>query len=200
MSERKYWENKWASSENKPPNEFAKRAYAAIRKRNHKTLLDLGCGDGRDSRYFAGKGLRVSALDFSRSGIENLKSLHPAIKTYLADIRRLKFKRDSFDIIYAHLSLHYFNDKETTEIFKNLYRLLKKGGLIFVKCKSTDDALSGKGKKIGPDMYHKEHLRHFFSKEYMTGKLKKFKILKLRKTSSVYHTYKSSFIEATATK
>jgi ubiquinone/menaquinone biosynthesis C-methylase UbiE len=200
MSERKYWENKWTSSGKLPPNDFAKKTYAVIRNGNHRTLLNIGCGDGRDSLYFAAKGLRVSALDFSKSGIENLKSLHPDIKTYLADIRRMRFKKDSFDIIYAHLSLHYFNDKETSGIFRNLYCFLKKGGLIFVKCKSTDDVLYGKGMRIGPDMYRKGHPRHFFSKEYMTSKMRKFKLLKLRKTSSVYHTYKSSFIEAIATK
>ena len=200
MSERKYWKNRWVSSEKKPPNPFAKKAYALIRKGDYKTFLDVGCGDCKDSLYFAKKGLHVSALDFSKSGIKNLKSLNPNIKTYLSDIRKMKFNNNAFDIIYAHLSLHYFNDKETTAIFRNLYRILKKDGLIFVKCKSTDDLLYGKGEKVGPDMYRKGHTRHFFSKEYMASRLQKFKILKLRKTSSVYHAYKSSFIEVIATK
>ncbi|MDO8522417.1 MAG: class I SAM-dependent methyltransferase [bacterium] len=200
MNEKEYWKNRWVTGERNPPNPFAKKAYALIRKRNYITLLDIGCGDGRDSLYFAEKGLRVSALDFSKNGVTNLKSLNSNIKTYVGDIRKMPFGQNSFDIVYAHLSLHYFDDKETDKIFENLYRILKKGGLIFVKCKSTDDALYGKGEKRGPDMYRDGHLRHFFSKEYMASKMKKFKILKLRKTSSVYDLYKSSFIEAIATK
>ena len=200
MSEKKYWKDHWVSGKKNPPNDFARKAYAVVRKGNSKTLLDLGCGDGRDSVYFAERGLHVHALDFSKNGIENIKSLNPNIKTFLGDIKNMKFKKGSFDIIYAHLSLHYFNDQETTKIFKALYRILKKGGLIFVKCKSTDDALYGKGKRIGPDMYQKGHIRHFFSREYMASKLQRFRVLKLCKTSSVYHAYKSSFIEAIATK
>ncbi len=46
-------------------------------------------------------------------------------------------------------------------------------------------------------MYKKDHIRHFFSKNYMKEKLNKFKI---RKTSSIYHNYKSAFIEAVAKK
>lgn len=175
-----------------------------IKAKNCRSLLDLGYGNGRDSIYFANKVLKVTAVDFSKSGIEKLKTRQNRIKNrincILKDIRNINFPENSFDVIYAHLSLHYFDDKTTSKIFDNLYKVLKKGGLIFVKCKSTDDALFGKGKKVGENMYKKGHVRHFFTKEYMTEKLKKFKIIKVRKTSSVYHKYKSAFIEAVATK
>ena len=39
---------------------------------------------------------------------------------------------DKFDVIYANLSLHYFNDKTTTKIFSNLLKLLNKNGYLFV--------------------------------------------------------------------
>ena len=77
---------------------------------------------------------------------------------------------------------------------------MKSGGIIFIKCKSVEDALYGQGEKVGEDMYKKGHLRHFFSENYMKEKLRDFKILNVRKTSSVYHQYKSNFIEAVATK
>ena len=62
------------------------------------------------------------------------------------------------------------------------------------------DIAEFKGKKIAENMYEKGHTRHFFSKEYMAEKLEKFKIIKIRKTSSVYHDDKSNFIEGIATK
>ena len=176
MSEQEYWEEHWTTRRKKAANNFAKRAYTLIQQRGLKTLLDVGSGDGRDSLYFAGKGLSVTAVDFSESGIDQLKSQNDDIQTRVADIKNLKFSPNSFDVIYAHLSLHYFDDRVTTEVFESLYQMLKKGGLLFVKCKSVDDALYGKGKKIGPDMYQRSHLRHFFSREYMQEKLKSFKI------------------------
>ena len=98
------------------------------------------------------------------------------------------------------MSLHYFDDKTTTKVFDKLYKILKKNGLLFVKCKSIDDIMYGKGKKIEDNFYILEgHARHFFDKDYMKDKLKRFKILKIRKSVSMYKR-KSSFIEAVATK
>jgi len=200
MSESNYWKNKWSNRPSEPATNFAKRAYKLIKTKNLKTLLDLGCGDGRDSIYFSNKGLKVTAVDFSESGIEELKARQNRIDCVLKDIRNVNFPKNSFDVIYAHLALHYFDDKTTSNIFDNLYKILKKGGLIFIKCKSTDDPLFGKGEKVGENMYKKGHIRHFFTKEYMTEKLRGFKIIKIRRTSSVYQEYKSAFIEAVATK
>jgi ubiquinone/menaquinone biosynthesis C-methylase UbiE len=200
MKNSDYWKNKWLSRPQEPANNFSVNSYKLIKKNKQKTILDLGCGDGRDSIYFFNKGLKVTAVDFSDSGIKKIKSQNSKINCVLSDIRKIKFPKNSFDVIYAHLSVHYFDDKTTTKIFDNLYKILKKDGLIFIKCKSIDDTLFGKGKKIAENMYKKGHTRHFFSKEYMAEKLKKFKIIRIRKTSSVYHRYKSAFIEAIATK
>ncbi len=195
-----YWKNKWVNRSFEPANNFAKRAYVLIKKRNFKTLLDLGCGSGRDALYFSSRKLKVTAVDFSESGINKLKQQNQQITCILQDIRNVKFQENSFDVVYAHLSLHYFSDEITNKIFLNLYKILRKGGLIFVKCKSTQDILCGQGERIGENMWKKGHMRHFFTKEYMEEKLKKFKIIKIRKTSSVYHEYKSVFIEAIAEK
>lgn len=200
MNESNYWKNKWSDRPLEPANNFARRAYVLVKSKKLKSLLDLGCGDGRDSIYFSNKGLLVTSVDFSESGIAKLKTQSQKIKCIAEDIRDIDFPDNSFDVIYAHLSLHYFDDESTSKIFDNLFRILKKGGFIFIKCKSVDDALFGKGEKVGENMYKKGHIRHSFTKDYMTKKLKSFKIIRVRKTSSVYHEYKSAFIEAIATK
>ena len=205
MSEEEYWKTKWNKRELEEANDFARRSFSQIKDKNFKTLLDLGCGDGRDSLFFAKEGLNVTSVDFSESGIKKLNELIKEkelrnIKAIQTDIRKINFQDNSFDVIYAHLSLHYFDDEITTQVFDKLFRILKKDGLIFIKCKSVEDALYGQGEKVGEDMYRKGHLRHFFSEEYMKEKLRNFKILSVRKTSSVYHQYESNFIEAVGTK
>lgn len=206
MDQKKLWQTKWSDKTSYlPPNNFANRAYKMI-KPKHKTLLDLGCGNGRDSLYFARKGLKVTAADWSQSSLDQLQKLAEKRKVanfevVQQNISKLMFKPNSFDVIYAHLSLHYFDDKTTREIFNKLYGVLKKDGLLFVKCKSTDDMLYGRGRKLEENMYeHREHVRHFFDKEYMNALLAKFQIIKVRRSSSIYHSYKSSFIEAIAKK
>ena len=201
MDQRKLWGKKWNNAKILPANNFARRIFSLIRNKKYKTLLDLGCGLGQDSIYFAKKGFQVTAVDFSKSGLDKIPQNIKNLKIIQQDIKNLKFKSNSFDVIYTHLSLHYFSDEITTKIFNKLHLILKKKGIIFIKCKSTEDSLFGKGEKIAPNIFlRKNHVRHFFDKEYMRSKLSKFNILKIRKTSSIYHSYKSSFIEVIATK
>lgn len=200
-NQKKLWTNFWQNSKITTVNNFAKKSFSEIKKHNEfKTLLDLGCGTGQDANYFANKGLHVTAVDFSASGIQLIPK-HPNLKIINQDIQNINFTNNSFDVIYSHLSLHYFDNQTTTQIFNKLHSILSPGGLIFIKCKSTDDKLYGIGEKLESDIFCiNDHVRHFFSKNYMKEKIAKFSLLKIRKTSSIYHGHKSSFIEVIATK
>jgi len=201
MEQADFWNKKSIKDLLKKTNNFAKRSLKLIKQKNLKTILDLGCGRSRDPLFFTKNGLEVTALDVSKNRLESLRRMGlKNITLANQDIKNIKFPDNSFDVIYSHLSLHYFDDKTTTKILDKLYRILKKNGLFFVKCKSVDDVMYGKGKKIGENIYNLDgHVRHFFDKDYMIDKLNKFKVLKIRKSTSMYKR-KSSFIEAVAMK
>lgn len=200
MNETDYWNKLWAKESQTTANNFAIRAYKIIRTKHYSTLLDLGCGDGRDSIYFSKKGLKVTGVDFSQIAMDRLKIQNPDVQWIQQDIRNIDFKEHSFDVIYSHLSLQYFDDETTNQIVGKLYKILANNGLLFVKCKSIDDQKYGQGEKVGEDLFMAEHLRHFFSKEYMVKILHQFEIIKVIRTSSTYTGYRSAFIEAVATK
>src|SRR3989344_8513207 len=200
MNDIKYWKQRWTQYATRKPNEFALTTWGFLKDINISTLLDVGCGDGADSIFFHSQGIRVTALDFSDSGIEHLRALAPNITAVHQDILEMDFADNSFDVIYAHLSLQYFDDVNTTNIFHKLHRILKKGGYIFIKCKSVDDPLYGHGENIGEDMFYLKHVRHFFSKKYMAEKLKNFTVIRVDATTGNYHEHSSAFIEAVATK
>jgi len=200
MSKDKAWQNRWVNKDKWPESRFAKRVSLFLKNKKVGTVLELGCGGGRDAVFFTKKGLRVVALDNFESEKQQLKLQQAGIKFINSDIKDIKLKANSFDVIYAHLSLHYFNEKDTQSIFAKLYKILKPGGYLFVKCKSTADPLFGKGKKIEDDFYEFEHRRHFFTKEYMQKNLQDFAIIKIQKTNSFINPGKASFIEAFAKK
>ena len=54
------------------PSDFAQICFRDFDKYHVKKLLELGCGQGRDTIYFASNGLDVHAIDFSKVAIENL--------------------------------------------------------------------------------------------------------------------------------
>jgi ubiquinone/menaquinone biosynthesis C-methylase UbiE len=200
MIKNKKWKDKWINKNNWPESLFAKRVYLFIKNKRLKTVLDLGCGGGRDSQYFSRKGLVVTALDMATGEQQQEKLKRNNIRFIKSDIGDIRLKDDSFDMIYAHLSLHYFDNEKTEKILGKLYKILKPGGYIFIKCKSIDDPLFGKGKMIENNFYDFGHVRHFFSKEYMREKLKDFRIIKIFKTNSFKNPSRASFIEAFAQK
>jgi SAM-dependent methyltransferase len=194
-----YWSDKPARFVQK--NAFADKCGVFLS--GTEKLLDLGCGHGEDSLHFAKLGCDATAIDISAVNIAHLKENPEAekIKAIQHDLADpLPFDDKLFDAVYAHLSLHYFDDAKTKEIFEEILRVLKPGGWLFAKCKSVDDPLYGKGELIAKDMYKQEHVRHFFSAEYMRECLAKFDIQSIEKTSSKYIDYESAFIEAIARK
>ncbi len=201
-SNRAVWQKKWEGRKD-PVNAFAKGLVRRLGHGRGRTILDVGCGNGVDSLYFAARGYDVTATDFSESGIAILRSqakekdliidarLHDTARTF-------PFRKHAFDIIYAHLALHYFDDAVTRKVFSEMKRLLKKGGLLFVKCKSTKDCLYGVGEEIGPDIFREGHVRHFFTPAYMKDVLGKFRLLSIRTSRSSYHGKTSAFVAAIA--
>lgn len=199
---REIWKNKW-HGRSEPVNAFARTVVRRMGTGRGRRLLDVGCGNGQDSLYLAKAGFQVTATDFSESGIEILSERAAAhalpIDARLHDTaQKFPFESGYFDVVYAHLALHYFDDSMTRKVFCEMHRLLRKGGVLFVKCKSVDDSLYGKGENVGPDMYRSGHTRHFFSAEYLTSVLAEFEIVSLRKSASSYHGKRSAFVAAVA--
>lgn len=103
-------------------------------------LLDIGCGEGKDSVFFAKVGYDVTAFDISDAGIEKTKILaHKAgvkVKVFKADL--LDYRLDcKFDILFSSGVLHYIKPQYRTEIFNNYKEHTNPNGIhafnVFVK-------------------------------------------------------------------
>ncbi|MBU0598135.1 class I SAM-dependent methyltransferase, partial [Patescibacteria group bacterium] len=76
----------------------------------------------------------------------------------------LPFNKEIFDIVYSHLSLHYFDKKTTKKIFSQIYKVLKPHGFIAIMLNSTKDPEYGQGKKLEQDFYQiGEITKRYFS-------------------------------------
>jgi SAM-dependent methyltransferase len=89
-------------------------------------LLDVGCGSG-DVPVFLLKRLPGPLLAV---GVD-VKTLHlraapRALRSVVADVRRLPFPDRAFDVVTASLFLHHFDEEELPEILAGLHRLARR--------------------------------------------------------------------------
>jgi ubiquinone/menaquinone biosynthesis C-methylase UbiE len=95
-----------------------------------KSVLDIGCGFGDHVRFLSKKNpKKIVGFDLSKELIDLAKSLKiKNAEFFVWDMnKKFKFKDSSFDIVYSSLAIHYAKDID--KFFKEVKRVLKKGGL-----------------------------------------------------------------------
>jgi SAM-dependent methyltransferase len=110
-----------------PENRFILAQMGDIRG---KRLLDLGCGAGENSVYFAKKGAHCVATDYSPGMVEVALQLAEAngveVEGRTENAMELTFPDNTFDIVYASNLLHHIPDPKVA--IKEMHRVLKPGG------------------------------------------------------------------------
>lgn len=110
------------------------RSYLKIEK--DYTVLDLGCGGGRNIEYFLTKANKVYGIDHSETSVKMASEINKEAIEYgrcqisVGDVRSLPFENESIDIITAFETIYFWDDIE--ECFKEIYRLLKNGGQFLI--------------------------------------------------------------------
>jgi len=110
-----------------PENRFILKHLGDVRG---KKLLDLGCGAGENSVYFAKKGAECVAADYSPGMVQVALNLaqknHVQISGQVVNAMALDIPDQSFDIVYASNLLHHLPDPQ--QAIREMHRILKPGG------------------------------------------------------------------------
>lgn len=95
-----------------------------------KRLLDLGCGAGENSVYFAKRGALCVAVDYSPGMLEVALQLAAAnsvhIQGHVMNAMALDFSDNTFDFVYASNLLHHLTEPKIA--IREMHRVLKPGG------------------------------------------------------------------------
>jgi len=160
----------------------------------HKgNLLDLGAGQGQDSRFFAQRGYNVTMTDISDVALDIAKqklakSIHSRITIRAHDLTTpLPFPDNAFEIVYSHLALQYFDAKTTHMIFEEIYRILKPGGMAACLLNSIHDPDYHSGNEIEPGLIVINGIyKHYFSDATILPFINKFHVLVLDENGETY--------------
>ncbi|MDR2580511.1 MAG: adenylyl-sulfate kinase [Fibromonadaceae bacterium] len=162
LDEQVYWNNYYKNKLAKEyPSQFALDILPKLEKGNF--LADLGCGNGRDSLFFAKNGLNVTAIDRSEQAIYNMS---PSLQNTefmcgnFIDSEELYSKR--FDYFYSRFTIHSIFANEQHKMLQNIFSALKANGLFFIEARSVKDCIFGKGTFIERNGYvYNGHFRRF---------------------------------------
>lgn len=177
-SQKEQWDRTYAGAEDffgKEPSELAVSVLPIMKENKASEVLELGCGQGRDTWYLAKNGFRVTALDYSETGVCQMRDvakkqkLEHVVTVGAHDARSpLPFKDAAFDVVYSHMFFTMeFSEEEVAKMLQECSRVLRPGGLNVYSVRNDHDPHYGKFTPKGKDMWQNPlgFVVHFFSEE-----------------------------------
>ena len=101
-----------------------------------KKILDVGCGPGRDAKYFSDHGLDVTGIDLTSNFIKMASQNVPNVKFIQMDMRNLDFPQNTFDGVWVCASFYHIPKKDAKNTLRGFRKILKSSGIIFISIKS----------------------------------------------------------------
>ncbi len=168
-----YYERNLNNLKNNPPSPFAKYLVENKYLEKPKKIIELGCGNGRDSIYFSKNNSLVTAVDQCENTTKLLNECKN-IDSFPADFTNLSAFPDliSFDIVYSRFTIHSIDENGEDRTLNWAYDSLVNGGLLCIEARTTKDPLCGKGEYKGDYIwFFNNHHRRFVDAKRLKKKI-----------------------------
>jgi ubiquinone/menaquinone biosynthesis C-methylase UbiE len=172
------------------PSELGQSAIRLFHENAVETVLELGCGQGRDTWAFVKSGLKVIALDYSATGICQMidkartQGVENRIELKVQDLRQgIPLPDSSVDAVFSHMLLCMeLQVKEIQFILDECRRVLRPSGLNVFSVRNDHDPHYGKFVPKGEDMWQNPMglVVHFFSEEKVRKLSKGYEVVRIR--------------------
>jgi tellurite methyltransferase len=100
------------------------------------SILEVGCGEGKNALFLAEKGFDVHAFDISAAGIQKLNSIaarrNIRINSWVQDLTQYDFNR-RFDVIISYGTLHFVTKNEWRTFLQKAQKHTLRGGLHIIQ-------------------------------------------------------------------
>ncbi len=117
-------------------------------------MLEVGCGTGHWSRFFAQNGYEITGVDVSEEMVTRARAKKiPGANFIAADARRLPFPDEQFDVGAAITVLEFVPDP--SKVLAEVARCVRPGGYILVGALNRR-SLSGLCRRVNPGAIFRE--------------------------------------------
>jgi cyclopropane fatty-acyl-phospholipid synthase-like methyltransferase len=151
-------------------------------------ILELGCGNGRNSNYLAKNGFEVDAVDFSETAITiaktNSSKTNNSVKYYCQSVFDFDYSDKTYDFIYDSGCFHHIAPHRRPDFLSIIRGALKSGGIFAMVCFApgggsdySDSEVYEKRSMGGGLSFTKESLEKIFSKQFHNIHIRKMKEL-----------------------
>jgi 2-polyprenyl-3-methyl-5-hydroxy-6-metoxy-1,4-benzoquinol methylase len=171
-----FWDGRYAQARlyGTEPTSVARQLARLFRQERVVTVLDAGCGSGRDALFYAREGFTVTGLDISAEALrwaqEAAADACVPISLITGDLLAVNLAPASFDAVVAIHIIHLQPEPVRRAMVNRLWSLARDGGLIAMANYATDeagfttwDAYPERNTRVDP----KGKLVHFFDAEDM---------------------------------
>lgn len=196
--DREYWNRYYKDLMNHKatPSSFATEVEQRLSRESH--IMELGCGNGRDSLFFLAKGHNVLAVDGSDTAIDMLNDVTKDNSNvlFVCDdfVKCQALYQMRYDCIYSRFTLHAITEEQENEMLCNVKQALFDGGLLCIEARTIRDEKFGKGEKVGHNAYYyNDHYRRFIDVSEFEDKLKKmgFRVISIEESRGFSKTEES---------
>lgn len=112
------------------------------------TILDFGCGPGRDLQAFVQRGHRVIGLE-GAPALAKMARAHSGCEVWQQDFISLDLPDVHFDGVFANASLFHVPRQELSRVLRQLHATLKPGGVLFSSNPRGNNEESVNGERYG---------------------------------------------------
>jgi 2-polyprenyl-3-methyl-5-hydroxy-6-metoxy-1,4-benzoquinol methylase len=156
-----------------------------------KFVLDIGCGAGTISLYLSSRGINVLGIDISKRAIEEANKSAKNLKLENATFEIINFPTEVpkgiYDLVLCFEVLEHL--KDDTLALKNIYKLLKKNGILIISVPSKNAPLY----KLGYATEFDERVGHLrrYTRYELLQKLKanRFEIIETRLNEGILRNF-----------
>lgn len=182
INNKEFWNIHYSGFKLQDPTPFA--IFVHRKLQGKEVVLELGCGNGRDSLLLSSnvksyigfdsspEAIFLATKNFSQMG-QGKDNRQFVIFDFLEFNMYKEFKKLSNLLVYSRFSLHSITDAEEDLLFAQL-KVLQAGTQIAVEVRTIHDPWFGIGESVGRNAFFSDHFRRFVVPSEIVEKFSKF--------------------------